>query len=84
MTDSAKRKKRPRDTNELARLIVDIATGEQEDREATPEEEGKNPAAVKRGRLGGRKGGKARARAMTAAERSAAAAKAARSRWSRQ
>jgi hypothetical protein len=32
------RKKRPRDSAQLAKLVVDIATGEVEDREPTPEE----------------------------------------------
>ena len=32
------RTKRPRDTNQLAKLMVDILTGEVEDRERTPEE----------------------------------------------
>jgi hypothetical protein len=41
----------------------------------------KNPAAVALGRLGGLKGGKARAAKMTAQERSASASKAARAMW---
>jgi hypothetical protein len=41
--------------------MVDIATGEASDREPTPEEQGKDPTAVARGRLGGLKGGNARA-----------------------
>jgi hypothetical protein len=41
----------------------------------------KNPAAVSLGRLGGLKGGKARAEALTKRERSEAARKAARARW---
>ncbi|MGB6058534.1 MAG: hypothetical protein WBF71_09730, partial [Microthrixaceae bacterium] len=45
--------------------------------------EGKNPAAVELGRLGGKKGGKARAERMTPEERSEAARKAAHARWSR-
>jgi hypothetical protein len=45
--------------------------------------EGKNPAAVELGRLGGQKGGKARAAKMTAKQRSDAAKKAAQARWSR-
>ena len=49
-------KKRPRDTNKLAKSIVDIANGEAEDREPTPEERGKDPAAVSLGRRGGMKG----------------------------
>jgi hypothetical protein len=71
-------RKRPRDPNQLGKLIVDIATGEIED---TPGDSGKNPAAVALGRKGGLKGGKARAAKMTAAERSAAAKRAAESRW---
>ena len=41
-----KGQKRPRDPNQLAKLIVDIATGQVEDRGLTPEEQGKNPAAA--------------------------------------
>ena len=44
------RKKRPRDFAQRAKMIVDIATGEIEDREPTPEEQGKDPAAVSLGR----------------------------------
>ena len=47
-------KKRPRDTNQLAKSIVDIATGEADDREPTPEEQGKDPAAVSLGPLSAR------------------------------
>jgi hypothetical protein len=71
-------RKRPRDPNQLGKLIVDFATGEVED---TPEDTGKNPAAVELGRKGGLKGGKARAESMTAQERKQAAQKAARARW---
>ena len=73
--------KRPRDPAQLAKLMIDIASGEVEDRQPTPEEQGKNPAAVERGRAGGLKGGKARASKMTAVERSQAALKAVRTRW---
>jgi hypothetical protein len=66
MPDRAR--KRPRDPNQLAKLIVDIATGQVEDREPTPEEQGKNPAAVALGRLGGLKGGLARAENLTSGE----------------
>jgi hypothetical protein len=71
------RPKRPRDPAQLAKLIVDIATGEIEDREPTPEERGKDPAASALGR----KGGKARADAITAERRAEIARKAASSRW---
>jgi hypothetical protein len=72
-------RKRPRDPNQLAKLIVDIATGEVED--TPPDDAGKNPAAVELGRKGGLKGGKARAAKMTAEERSEAAKRAAAARW---
>jgi hypothetical protein len=52
-----KHPKRPRDPAQLAKFIVDIATGEAEDREPTPEEQGKDPSAASVGR----KGAKARA-----------------------
>lgn len=74
------RSRRPRDPNQLAKLIVDIATGEVED---MPEDTGKNAAAVELGRKGGLKGGKARASKLTASQRSAAAKRAAQARWSR-
>jgi hypothetical protein len=44
-----KHRKRPRDPNQLAKLVVEIATGQIEDRPPTPEEKGKDPAAVRRG-----------------------------------
>jgi hypothetical protein len=70
--------KRPRDPNQLAKLIVDMATGE------APLEtklEGKNPAAVALGRQGGLKGGKARARRLTPEQRLEIARAAANARW---
>jgi len=73
------RSRRPRDPNQLAKLIVDIATGEVED--TPPEDTGKNAAAVELGRKGGLKGGKARAESMTPEARSEAAKRAARARW---
>ena len=77
------RKKRPRDAAQLAKLVVDIATGEVEDREPTPEEQGKDPAAVSLGRRGGLKGGKARAERMSAERRAQVARDAAQARWKR-
>ena len=69
--------KRPRDANQLAKLVLDIATGEEP--EAMPEEvEPKLHAAAV---LRGRKGGKARAKALTDEERSEIARKAAEARW---
>jgi len=74
-----KRLKRPRDSVRLAKLIGDIATGQVED--AKPDD-GKNPAAVALGKLGGPKGGKARAATLTSAQRREISRKAAKSRWS--
>lgn len=74
-------KKRPRDPNQLGKMIVDISVGEVEDRRPTPAEEGKEDAAVKRGQLGGLKGGRARAAKLSKARRVEIARKAARTRW---
>lgn len=74
-------KKRPRDPNQLGKMIVDISTGDVEDRAPTPEEEGKDAAAVSLGRRGGLKGGKARAKALTAEQRAEIARLAATARW---
>ena len=78
MPDRSSRPKRPRDPNVRAKLIVDIATGEVEDEDPN---EGKNPAAVALGRLGGKKGGHARAARLSAEQRSEIARKAALARW---
>lgn len=83
MTENAPRKKRPRDPAQLAKLIVDIATGEIADRQSSAEEHGKNPDAVSLGRRGGLKGGQARARALSPVERKQIAKKAAEARWTK-
>lgn len=54
------------------------------DREPTPEEQGKDPAAVARGRLGCAIGGKARAAKMTTSDLQELGRKAAQARWRRQ
>lgn len=71
-------RKRPRDPNKLAKLVVDVAAGEAED---PPVDAGKDPAAVALGRKGGLKGGKARAEKLTDEERTESARRAARARW---
>lgn len=76
----AKTPKRPRDSNQLARLVMQIATGEADDLKT---EDSKDPAAVALGRKGGLKGGKARAEALTPKRRAEIAARAARARWSK-
>ena len=70
------RKKRPQDVNVLAATIVSEATADAS--------EGKNPHAVALGRLGGKKGGPARAKRLTAEQRQEIARKAAKARWARQ
>jgi len=74
-------KRRPRDPLQLAKLIGDLATGQVEERA----EDGppKNPHAVALGRLGGAKGGKARAKKLSKKRRSDIAKKAAQARWRR-
>lgn len=67
--------KRPRDPNQLAKLIVDIATGEAEDHFSSKKK--REP----RGRAGGLKGGKARAKRLTPQERQEIARVAAQARW---
>jgi hypothetical protein len=80
MADSnSKLRKRPRDPAQLAKLMIDIASGEVEDREPTPEELGKDPAAAALGR----KGGAARAKSMSAEKRAEIAKRAAKSRWNK-
>jgi hypothetical protein len=78
MPNRSSKPKRPRDPNQLAKLLVDMATGQ-----APPDTtlDGKNPAAVALGRQGGLKGGKARAASLPAKRRSAIAKKAAKARW---
>ena len=68
------KKDTPKDPNELAAFIVETATNE-------PNE--KNPHAVALGRLGGKKGGLARAQKLTPEQRKEIAKKAAFLRWSR-
>lgn len=73
-----KHPKRPRDPNQLAKSIVDIATGEAED---VDPDEGKDPAAVELGRRGGQKGGDSRATRLSPERRREIARKAAEARW---
>lgn len=74
-------KRKPSDLNQLAKAIVDQATGDDPAESEAPADETKNPAAVALGRLGGLKGGKARAEKLTAKTRSEIAKKAAAARW---
>jgi len=56
-----KQGKRPRDSNQLAKFIVDVATGQTS---APDPYQGKNPEKVDAGRVGGLSGGKARAEGL--------------------
>lgn len=76
----AKKVKLPTDLNKKAKSIVDLATNDSEDANIS---DGKNPAAVALGRLGGKKGGKARADSLTPERRAEIAKKAAQSRWAK-
>jgi len=71
-----KHPKRPRDLNQWAKHMVDLATGAAQE-PVMPKES----AAAALGRRGGMIGGKVRASKMTAKQRSAAARKAAKARW---
>lgn len=73
MTQSIQRLHRPRDTNQLAKLIVDIATGHKKDERSSSKD----------GRFveSGSRGGKARAASLSAEKRSKIASEAAKSRW---
>lgn len=77
---------RPRDPNQLAYRIIQEATGQvpkydPNEVKAKPADSTKNPNAVALGRLGGLKGGAARAASLTPKKRSQIAARAAKARW---
>ena len=76
-------KRSSKDENELAKSIVDQIIAETESEDFNKEKPQKNPAAVLLGRLGGLKGGKARAAKLTPKRRSEIAKKAAAARWSK-
>lgn len=68
--------KRPRDPNQLAKLIVEIATGDVQDDVSASKKDSK-----RKGRPGGLKGGKSRAKTLGPNERHEIAKLAARARW---
>lgn len=83
-TAKPKREGTAHDFTVIARRVVEQAIGEQLDGSPLPDKDaGKNPAAVALGKLGGAKGGKARAAALSSKRRVAIAKKAARARWSK-
>lgn len=73
------KRKKPADINVTAFGIVQTATGQTEIKKEPAKK--KNPDAVALGRLGGLKGGKARAEKLSPKKRKAIAKKAAQSRW---
>ena len=81
MPNRSSTKKKPTDINQLAAAIVAEATGDEDQAEPVVVDDGKNPAAVALGRLGGKKGGKARAASLTPEQRADIARKAAAKRW---
>lgn len=68
-------RQKPKDENQIAASILDQIT------QSAKENPTKNPAAVSLGRLGGLRGGKARAKKLSPQRRSQIAKKAAKSRW---
>jgi hypothetical protein len=71
---------RPRDAKRLAKLVVDLATGEIVEN-STASDSQKNPVAVALGKLGGKKGGTVRAQRLTPERRREIAQRAALARW---
>ncbi len=72
------------DLTVVARRVVEQAIGEKLDGSPLDDPNaGKNPAAVALGKLGGPKGGRARAKALSAAKRHEIAKKGAMARWKR-
>lgn len=79
-----KRSSKREDANQAAFRTLREATGEAPKTDPAavpPPDPAKNPAAVALGRLGGLKGGKARAAKLSKAKRVAIARKAAAARW---
>jgi len=74
-------RKQSDDVNVLAKSLVEKATKEPSENKPSEEKSEKNPAAVALGRLGGLKGGKARAEKLSAKRRKEIAEKAAKARW---
>jgi len=90
MPKRSSKKSKPADLNQLARAIVEEATGESLTEPSPPTEppkeppRKKNPAAVALGKLGGKKGGLARRDKLSAERRKEIAQEAARARWQKQ
>ncbi len=89
MPKRSSKKSKSLDISQLARAIVEAATGESLTAQPSPQEPAKeaprqkNPAAVALGKLGGKKGGPARRDKLSPERRKEIAEKAARARWGR-
>ena len=84
-SSTERRKGTEHDFTRTALSVVEQAIGERLDGSPLPDKDaGKNPHAVALGKLGGAKGGAARAKALSKAQRIAIAKKAAKTRWQRQ
>lgn len=83
MAKKTPKKKSQPDHQQIARKVLDTVAPDADERSAEkPDEQPeKNPAAVALGRMGGLKGGKARAEKLSKARRSEIAKKAAEARW---
>jgi hypothetical protein len=77
VADTKPKRTRPRDPNQLAKLVFDIASGDTED---TISEGKRHPEKLK-GRAGGKKGGKSRAQTLSPEQRIEIARIAAEARW---
>jgi hypothetical protein len=73
----------PDEKQQVAEAPAEPAENQSAADQPAPAESGKNPAAVALGRLGGKKGGPARAAKLTKEQRSESARKAARARWAK-
>jgi hypothetical protein len=89
MPKRTSKKSKPTDISQLARAFVEEATGESLTDQPLPKElpkeptRQKNPAAVALGKLGGKKGGDARAKNLSPEQRQAIARHAAQARWNK-
>jgi hypothetical protein len=73
--------KRPADPIQLAKLVGDIATGQIEDQKSAPTNEEIRRVMSALGKIGGPKGGKARAKSLSKQRRKEIAAGGAAARW---
>ncbi|MEX2118696.1 MAG: hypothetical protein WD847_03725 [Pirellulales bacterium] len=78
-----KRSSKQKDAQQLGRQVLNAVVPDADPVRPATAAKAKNPAAVALGRLGGAKGGKARAKKLTAEQRTNIARKAAQKRWAK-